>query len=645
MTAAAQDPGTARATTTGTTDTPGTAGTTPDPTPTPTRERPAVQTGSIDLAALPTFTPDQWEGGTHELLLLGARITVQAAPGTVDTAHAADDTAWDSAGITATADTEVTVRLDVPLGDAAGYWHPNAGWERTLPADWSPWRPVSLVDSAPVGCLYDTAGRTMLAFAADRTVRQTAVRFGVSEEHKRFGVWLRFPLAAGETVRLRLAAPGASLAAALRDLREWFAALPGGTPMPTPDFGRTPVYSTWYAFAQDVTAAGVEREAALAAELGCGQLFLDDGWQLHGDGRGYAGCGDWTADPVKFPDLRAHVETVRAAGLRYTAWIAPLLLGERAEAHRTWARFAPHYVHRLDCRILDPRHAEVREHVVRVCRDAVADYGLDGLKIDFLDEAVAYGAAPAPEDAGPGFVADVGEAMALLLGLLREELRELRGDEFVIELRQRYTGPAMTAYGNLLRAIDCPADAVANRVRTLDIAMLAPGGAVHSDMLMWDPQGAPEVLARQVHGALHSVPQISARLTELPAPHREALAFWLAAWRRLAPALTGGHYEPGRPDELYPQVTARHGEQWVVTAYDERPVTLPTGPWQALTLVNASTTGRLLLEVEGPARRVRIEPYDAAGRPGPELLLDLAEGLYSVAVPAGGLCDVTEATG
>lgn len=366
------------------------------PAPTPTRERPAVQTGSIDLAALPTFTPDQWEGGTHELLLHGARITVQAAPGTVDTAHEADDTAWNSAGITATADTQVTVRLDVPLGDAAGFWHPNAGWERTLPADWSPWRPVSLVDSAPVGCLYDTAGRTMLAFAADRTVRQTAVRFGVSEEHKRFGVWLRFPLAAGETFRLRLAAPGATLAAALRDLREWFATLPGGTPLPTPDFGRTPVYSTWYAFAQDVTAAGVEREALLAAELGCGQLFLDDGWQLHGDGRGYAGCGDWTADPVKFPDLRAHVETVRAAGLRYTAWIAPLLLGERAEAHRTWARFAPHYVHRLDCRILDPRHAEVREHVVRVCRDAVADYGLDGLKIDFLDEAVAYGAAPRP---------------------------------------------------------------------------------------------------------------------------------------------------------------------------------------------------------------------------------------------------------
>ncbi|MFD5463852.1 glycoside hydrolase family 36 protein [Kitasatospora sp. NPDC127059] len=599
-----------------------------------------METGTLDPAALPTFTPDQWARSPHELRLHGVRITVHAPGG------AAELTARDGseAVVTASAATEVTVRLDVPLGDAAGYWHPNAGWERSLPADWSPWRTVSLVDSAPVGCLYDTAGRAVLAFATDRTEQVTALRFGVSEEHKRFGVWLRFPLPAGRSHRLRLAAPGGTFAAALRELRDWFAALPGGRPLPTPAFGRTPVYSTWYAFTQDVDAAGVEREAELAAAIGCGQLFLDDGWQLHATGRGYAGCGDWQPDPEKFPDLRGHVATVRAMGLRYTAWIAPLLLGERSAAHRQWSRFAPHHSHRLDCRILDPRHAEVRDHVVRTCREVVDAHGLDGLKIDFLDEAAHYAGTPAPANPGPGFVPDVGEAMALLLGRLREELHGLRGDRFVIELRQSYTGPAMTAYGNLLRANDCPADALANRVRTLDIGLLAPGGAVHSDMLMWDPQAAPEALARQVHGALFAVPQISARLADLPAPHREALAFWLATWRRLSPALTGGHYEPGRPDELYPQVSARHGEQWVIADYTGRPVALPVEPWRSLTLINASTADRLLLEVAEAPRRVRIEAYDAAGRPRPPVGLDLAPGLHSLPVPPGGLCRFEEDT-
>ncbi|MFH9349612.1 glycoside hydrolase family 36 protein [Kitasatospora sp. NPDC017646] len=597
-----------------------------------------METGTLDLAALPTFTPDQWDPGLCELQLHGARITVHAPEGTVELAARQDS----EAVVTASVAAEVTVRLDVPLGDAAGFWHPNAGWERTLPADWSPWRSVSLIDSAPVGCLYDTDGRAVLGFATDRTEQVTALRFGVSEEHKRFGVWLRFPLAAGQSCRLRLAAPGGTLAAALRELRDWFAGLPAGQPLPTPAFGRTPVYSTWYAFTQDVDAAGVEREAALAAELGCGQLFLDDGWQLHGNGRGYAGCGDWRPDPDKFPDLRGHVETVRTTGLRYTAWIAPLLLGERSEAHRRWSRFAPHHSRVLDCHILDPRHAEVRDHVVRICREVVDTHGLDGLKIDFLDEAAVYTGTPTPDHAGFGFVPDVGRAMALLLGRLREELRGLRGDGFVIELRQRYTGPAMTAYGNLLRANDCPADALANRVRTLDIGLIAPGGAVHSDMLMWDPDATPEALARQIHGALHAVPQISARLSELPARHRETLAFWLTTWQRLSPALTGGHYEPGRPDELYPQVTARHGEQVVVTSYTDRPVVLPTEPWRTLTLINASTSGRLLLDVSRPPRQVRLSVYDAAGRPQPPTALDLTAGLHSLAVPPGGLCQLDE---
>jgi alpha-galactosidase len=599
-----------------------------------------VATGSIDLTTLPTFTPDQWDQGRRGVQLHGARITVHAAEDTVELAVRQGA----EAVLTASAATDVTVRLDVPLGDAVGYWHPDAGWERTLPADWSRWRSVSLVDSAPVGCLYDSHGNAVLAFAIDRTEQLTALRFGVSEEHKRFGIWLRFPLAAGQSCRLRLAAPGGTLAAALRELRDWFALLPGGAPLPVPEFGRTPVYSTWYAFTQDVDAAAVEREAALAAELGCGQLFLDDGWQLHANGRGYAGCGDWRPDPDKFPDLRTHVETVRALGLRYTAWIAPLLLGARSQAHQRWSRFAPHRSHGLDCRILDPRHAEVRDHVVRTCREVVDVHGLDGLKIDFLDEATVYTGAPIPEELGPGYVHDVGQAMALLLTRLREELRDLRGDEFVIELRQRYTGPAMTAYGNLLRAVDCPADALANRIRTLDIGLIAPGGAVHSDMLMWDPQEAPEALARQVHGALFAVPQISARLSELSAAHRETLAFWLATWQRLSPALTGGTLEPGRPDELYPQVTARHGDQWVAVSYTDRPVALPTEPWHTLTLVNASTADRLLLEVSGAPRRVRLDVCDAAGHPQPPLTLELDAGLHSVAVPPSGLCQVTEDT-
>lgn len=632
-------------------------------------ERPCVDSGTSIPAALPTFDTRQWAASEQTWSAGGTTVTLLAEAGAAELS--AEESGAGGAQVTVTGRRPgvVTIRLETRLGDAAGFWHPDAGWERTLPADWSRWRTVSLVNSAPVGCLYDTAGRTMLAFAADRTVAETALRFGVSEEHKKFGVWLRLPLDPDQTLRLRLTPDGGTVAAALRDLGSWFAQLPGGRPMPTPDFARTPVYSTWYAFTQDVSAEEVAEEAALAAELGFGQLFLDDGWQRGGHGRGYSGCGDWQPDPAKFPDLKAHVQAVRGLGLRYVAWVAPLLLGERSDAYRLLAGFAPHRDHTLDCRVLDPRHARVRRHVVATCAGLVEEFGLDGLKIDFLDEAMSYAGAtdpeatdpavsaralsappatdpavstPAPPGSDDGYLPDIGAAMAAMLGELRDALRRLRGDDFVIELRQRYTGPAMTAFGNALRATDCPADAVANRIRTLDIALLAPGGAVHSDMIMWDHQAAPQVLARQFHGAWHAVPQISTRLALLPAEHRRTLAFWLSTWRELRPALTGGHLEPGRPDELYPQVTGVGGGLEVVTCYTQAVVAVGPGTAADLVVVNATGTDRILLDVTGPPRRAQVEVHDCQGNPVGRRTRELTAGITSIPVPPHGVCRIEQ---
>ncbi|WP_329203301.1 hypothetical protein [Streptomyces sp. NBC_01435] len=43
-------------------------------------------------------------------------------------------------------------------------------------------------------------------------MQETRIRFGVSEERKRFGVWLRLSLAAGQTCRVRVPAPGTTMA-------------------------------------------------------------------------------------------------------------------------------------------------------------------------------------------------------------------------------------------------------------------------------------------------------------------------------------------------------------------------------------------------------------------------------------------------
>ncbi|WP_330294753.1 glycoside hydrolase family 36 protein [Streptomyces sp. NBC_00503] len=522
----------------------------------------------------------------------------------------------------------VEIRFSVPLGDAAGYWHPQGGWRRTLLADWEGRSRVSLVDGHAAGCLYDHTGATLLTFAAADPVPEAALRFGVSEEDDTHVVHLRLP-ASRQAHRILLVPRSPSVARAMRTLRGWFAA--ESTPAPVPDAARTPVYSTWYAFNQDVSAAAVETQAELAAGLGCGALILDDGWQELGHGRGYAGCGDWEPDRAKFPDFAAHVARVRARGLSYLAWVAPLLLGPGAACHAQWAATASVPATVPGAHVLDPRRPEVRAHVVGLCVRLVRTYGLDGLKLDFLDQAMVY--------AGDG-AGDVGEAMVDLLTELRTALEAVRPG-VLLELRQPYTGPGMAPFGNMLRSFDCPADATANRVRTLDTALLAVGGAVHSDMLLWSPDAPVAAVARQLIGALHSVPQISVRLDRVPAAHREVIGFWLAQWWVHRELLLDGEVEPGRPDELYPLVRASAGDHCLLSVHGDRVVPLDFSAHKHFHLVNGSDRDRVMVEVRGGGGAVRGVVHGPDGRimDGPPTYLP--EGARSLSVPRGGLASLT----
>lgn len=521
------------------------------------------------------------------------------------------------------------VRLDVPLGSAVGYWHPGGEGEQPLPADWQRgWRPVGLVRSAPVGVLYDGAGRVLLGVAA-HTTTPAHVRFGVSETLARYGIWLAVELAAGASYEVRVESGGA-VGAALGALARWLTR----DPLPVPAAARTPAYSTWYSYHRDVTAERVTAEAREASALGCGVLLLDDGWQRNALAGGYSGCGDWVPDAERFGDLGAHVAAVHDLGMRHVAWVGPLMLGPNSSAYRTLAGNAPREVSRLSCRILDPRRDATREYVVDGCVSLVDRYGLDGLKVDFLDLASVYA-----DDGGD----ELDAALALLCTELVGGLHALRGDELLIELRQPYAGPAMRRFGNLLRAGDCPADATANRVRTRDIAALAPDSAVHSDMLMWDPAASPESAAHQLQSALYAVPQVSVRLTAQSAAHRDVTATWLAFWRRYAEVLLDGERHTGTPDDRYATVTATAGDRAVTTVYAPgrtAPVDPVSRPDTAL--VNATDAADVVVDV-ATAATVRLDVSDARGRAVGGHTAHLSPGPHRLAVPPAGSCLITPA--
>jgi alpha-galactosidase len=523
--------------------------------------------------------------------------------------------------------------IEAPLGDGVGYWHPDSKWERALPADWHGRTSTSLVSSAPIGCLYDHADNAIVAFALDELVRQVAIRFGVSEESASFVVRIELVMEEGQTLSLLVSHGGESLTSTVADLREWLQSGLGVAPMPVPIAAREPVYSTWYSFHDSMTAESLEAEALEARALGCGSVFIDFGWQRGGVGRYFDGCGDWVADAQKFPDFAGTVARLKEHDLAVVAWIAPLFVGENSAAITALRPWAPIVEETLRVRILDPRIPEVRTHAVAECMRVVREYGLDGLKIDFLDTAMAYVGID-----GPGDMSDVGEAMSLMLGDLRAALHSDGLDSIIIEFRQPYVSPAIAAFGNVLRAGDCPGDTLTNRTSIIDARMSSSQQVVHSDMMMWHPELEPQAVARHLHSALFSVPQLSVMLRSASEEHRSVIRSWLAQWRQLSATLLDGQISARGAHIHFPVVRADSpdGASAVIAVYEPDQVVVLERPAAHTVVVNATPLGMLRLDLTGSVDAFTAVCRDLHGSVTAERELDGSTGLVALPVVPSG---------
>ncbi len=530
-----------------------------------------------------------------------------------------------------------------PSVDIHACWTPGAGFYKGVRMDWSPPFESKATSQAPVVCLHAYSGENRLTFASDEVLAPSRLRAGVREETGEFQCEVALfdapsPVAQRYAMTLRVDTRLRPYHEALRDVARWWAGQPGNTPLPVPPAGREPMYSTWYSFHQDFTAAQLEAEAARARELGCAAIIVDDGWQTDDANRGYAWCGDWEVSPARIPDMRAHVARVQAIGLRYLLWYSVPFIGIHAKNHARFAGKCLYHIDRLHASVLDPRFPEVREFLINTWETAVREWGLDGLKLDFVDRfdpaQTKIHAAVDGRD-----IADVMVAVDRLLSEATDRLRALRPD-ILIEFRQTYVGPRMRRYGNLLRANDCPNDSLRNRVSVLDIRLLCDTTAAHADMLMWHPDDPVESAALQLLNVLFAVPQISVRLDRVPPAHLAMLRHWLGFWREWREVLLDGELRPTHPETHYPVVSASLERRHVVVWHDDAVATITEEP-TVLAMVNGTRADRVVFELATPPLEGTLRVYDCLGRIVAEERSIFVAGIHRLAVPPAGLALIT----
>lgn len=534
---------------------------------------------------------------------------------------------------------EMKIRFQVPQNDAQVKWYPLEDLVEShhyIPYWWHGGKIVSsLAHGAPIICYMNLAGENRLAYAVSECLREVRIQTGGKENGQIFCEVTLFAMPEAPRrharVELRIDRRPVFYAQALREIGEWYAEMPAYTPAPVPAPAEEPLYSTWYQFQKDVTAAQLERELPLIAELGLGSIILDDGWQCLAPKPGedmYFHAGNWNPVEAKFPDMAGHVAKFHAKNILYTVWIAlPFIGAGETELYR---KFQDKFLYGKDVGTLDPRYPEVREYLIADLERVVRTWNLDGLKLDFIDSFQIQGTDPAAARSYAGCdIPCLPEAVDRLLTDIQQRLSALKPG-LMIEFRQHYTGPAMLKYGNMFRAADCAFDTLQNRVRTVDLRLTAGASAVHSDMIIWGPQEAPEVAVLQLLSVLFSVPQVSVMLSDLSPECWRMLKFWIGFWKQHKATLLHGDFLPEHPELSYPVVRARGVAEEIVAVYEADKV-IRLAPDRTVYVVNATHADRLTVQTEA---RATVELRNVYGEETGTQTLE--PGFHDLPAPQGG---------
>ena len=490
-----------------------------------------------------------------------------------------------------------TIRWYFSAKDCAFTWNPTMMDIHGLYFDWGKKVIKSrLASNMPLQQLISRDGRNKLNISVSDVDTPIEIGTGIREEDATVECDVSFftmPTAPKEnySATIRLDMRDIPYYDSIYDVSSWWENECGYESAPVPEHARLPMDSLWYSFHQQLDKDEILKECRASKELGMETVIIDDGWQTDDNNRGYAYCGDWLVAPKKMGDMAQLVDDIHAIGMKVMLWYSVPFMGIYCDKYKEFKNML------LDgCGdektffALDPRYKKVREYLCSVYENAVREWHLDGLKLDFIDSFMLKGKAT--ESDPERDYQSLEDAIHALMSEVKKRLLAIN-PHILIEFRQSYVGPSIRKYGNMLRVGDCPCDILKNRFNIVNLRYTSGKTAVHSDMIMWNTEDTPENAALQFASVLYSVPQVSMRVDKLPESHYKMLEFYLSFWRKYRETLLDGKLTASNPECEYSLVCSTLGDTSVYTSYSDTVIPVKTKETVA---VNASAKKNLIIK-------------------------------------------------
>ena len=529
----------------------------------------------------------------------------------------------------------LSLKFDFPSVDINGFWNPSISVDKVN--YYSSGITSKASRYAPILSFYNNALQNRITIALSDALNQSEIISYLKEEDVKFHPQIKLfkekmPKTTAYEITLRIDTRNLPYYEAIDEVAAWWSL--DYKPMHVPENAEKPMYSTWYSYHQNISTAEIVAECKIAKSLGCEAVIVDDGWQTKDGNRGYAYTGDWKPDRIG--DMKAFVDAVHAEGMQFILWYSLPFIGENAENYPKYKGKYLRYWDGQGTYVLDPRYPEVRDFIINTYITAMHEWDVDGFKLDFIGRFTAVEDTKLTKENGRDF-ASVNEATDALMTEITNKLTALNPN-ILIEFRQPYIGPLMRKYGNMFRGVDAPNNAVANRVETTNLRLMAQNTAVHSDMFIWRVEETVEIAALQILNILYSVPQLSVKLEEIPEAHLNMIRYWFDYWNKNSHILLDGDFIPSNPVANYPILTAVNEGHQITTLYEDV-IVQPQSNLSHLDIINAKASTKVGISLnESVAAHIKIS--DCTGKLIIEEDTRLIQGIQEINVPASGMMSI-----
>ena len=397
-----------------------------------------------------------------------------------------------------------------------------------------------------------------------------------------------------------------------------------------------PVFSTWYPMQRNIPIENITRELDSLETFGFKSILLDDGWQslvnLKVD-------TTYLYDESSLKTMELFNEKRIAMGLKLYYWYSIPFMGGNPivseEFKGKYLRFkVPQQIY-----VLDPRYADVRQHLISTYYNFYKGWQFDGFWFDFLNDFYPNKGVTITEDLGRDFV-DVKLAVDTMMSMMTSRLKTINPNIF---MGQHFSpvGPNRNNYQNFLTGFVGVNSTNLVREKMVNNRLLYGRYTPFMEVMSVHPRDKSEDVARKFQSIMFGNPHLSFFISTLPEDTKQTIHFWLNYWKENREVLMDSEFEPQKVSNYYPVIKVENKQKTIYTVYDDYTLSLPSVLDRPIDVINSKETLLLNFVV---SREGSVYNYEIFNHLGESIergeLKTKRKNTLEVTVPVGGFIRV-----